>query len=522
MVWLGGGNWRDIAEDDERSTYQLAGALVLLNALAAWLVAVVAVTSMSEVHPTLAVLITLVLGLLVGVFGRVLASSLAARSRFAPGDIVKGMVAVLIGVVIGELAVLAVFTGPVNRELDNQVDAARAAVMNGALAGELEQRRTDRSQLDEKIDAAIARRDSARAVARCEVSPAPGCPDEQITGDPGRADEAQQAERALADAERDLAAARADRERNAPALDAEIASTTGLLAGDVARATDLARADVGIDARWRAMHTYTTENDVAMVLRLGIVAFFVMLNLLPLLLRIWRGQTGHDLRVQARRSRLRADVAAETAIAVKRAEVRMTEVGEADSLERLERLALPAPERARSDDDAAEESPRNLPAVVESGDLEPVSSHLARRESGPLDALPGPLPNLARAVTGVMRPFIPERLSNLPANPVRTARTLLEDVEEFTFSLTRRRKVTVESDEPDPGDVPETKATLRRSAVASRILDSADERRDVPTQGLAHAEARRTLPLGQQLPELPRGDTRELPAGEPKDSSGVT
>lgn len=493
MVWLGGGNWRDIDDHDERSAYQLAGALVLLNALTAWLVAAFAVMSLSEVHPVLAVLITLVLGLLAAVFGRVLASSLATRSRFSPGDLVKGLVAVLIGVVIGELAVLAIFTGPVNRELDDQVDAARAEVMNGALAGELEQRRADRSQLDERVDAAIGRRDSARVVARCEVNPAPGCPDEQITGDPGRADEAHQAERALADAERDLAAARADRDRKAPELDAEIASTSGLLADDVARASDLARADVGIDARWRAMHTYATDNGVAMMLRLGVVAFFVMLNLLPLLLRLWRGQTAHDLRVQARRRRLRADVAAETAIAVKRAEVRMAR--EVEEAERDERLALPAAQPL-PEPEPEPEATRNLPAVVERGELEPAASHRARREPGPLDALPGPLPNLARVVAGVVRP-----LTNLPANPVRTARTLLEEVEEFTFSLTRRRKVTVESDEPEAVDAAESKAALRHSAVASRILGSAGEHRELPAGG------RR---------ELPRGA-----ASEPKDSSGA-
>lgn len=462
MVWLGGGSWRDIADHDERSTYQLAGAIVLLNALAAWLVGAFAVMTTSDVHPMLALLVTLVLGLLVGVFGRVLASSLATRRRFAPGDIVKGLVAVLIGAVIGELAVLAIFTGPVNRELNHQVDAARAAVANGALAGELEQRRTERSRLDEKVDAAIAHRDSARVVARCEVNPTPECPDEQITGDPGRADEANQAEQALASAERDLAGARTDRARKAPALDAEIASTSELLADDVARATDLARADVGVDARWRAMHTYTTDNGAALVLRLGVVAFFVVLNLLPLLLRFWRGQTAHDLRIQARRNRLRAEYEADTAIAVKRAELRM--VREVEEAEPVERLALPAAQPQPEPEPA--EIP-NLPAIVERGELERTSAHIARREPGPLDALPGPLPQLARAVTGVVCPLLPERITNFQANPVKTARTLLEEVEEFTFSLTRRRKVTLESNEPEArGDArPAEQAALRQSAV---------------------------------------------------------
>lgn len=509
MIWLGGGSWRDIADHDERSAYQLAGALVLLNAVTAWLVAAFTVIAVSEVHPVLALPVTLVLGLLVGVFGRVLASSLVTRRRFTPSDVVKGMVAVLIGVLIGELAALAVFTGPVNRELDNQVDAARAAVANGALAAQLEQRRADRARLDENVDSAIARRDSARVVARCEVNPAAECPSEQITGDPGRAGEAQQAERALAGAERDLEQARAERERSAPALDADIASTSDLLAADVARAAELARADVGIDARWRAMHAYTADNGAALVLRLGIVGFFVLLNLLPLLLRLWRGQTAHDLRIEARRNRLRAEVEADTAIAVKRAEVRMVrEVEQVEGSEPVERLALPAAQPVPVPEPAEppREETRNLPAVVERG-----PSPVTRGESGPLDTLPGPLPQLARAVTGVVRPLLPERVTNFQANPVRTARTLLEEVEEFTFSLTRRRKVTVESDEPESrGEVPATDSSAsRQSAVASRILDSADEHRDVLTRDADRPE----LAVGDTAGRLTSAARRELPPG---------
>lgn len=216
------------------------------------------------------------------------------------------------------------------------------------------------------------------------------------------------------------------------------------------------------------------------------------------------------------RNRLRAEYEADTAIAVKRAEVRMAR--EVEEAEPVERLALPAAQ-PQPEPEPAETA--NLPAIVERGEIEPSPSSVARREPGPLDALPGPLPQLARAVTGVVRPLLPERVTNFQANPVKTARTLLEEVEEFTFSLTRRRKVTVESNEPEAHEQARAAepVALRQSAVASRILDSAGEHRDVLTQD---AEERRALPLGEQRPELAAGDAagelasaarRDLPPG---------
>ena len=58
------------------------------------------------------------------------------------------------------------------------------------------------------------------------------------------------------------------------------------------------------------------------MLRLLTIAFFILLSLLPLILRLWRGETTHDRHANARAERERAELDAETAIAVKRAEVR--------------------------------------------------------------------------------------------------------------------------------------------------------------------------------------------------------
>ncbi len=533
MVWLGGGNWRDIDDHAERSTYQSTGFFVLLNAIIAWGVATYAVVALSGVSAWAALPCTLVCGLLVGVFGRTLATAVTESGRRRVlGDAVRGLVAVIIGVVIGELAALAIFTGPIDRQLSGEVDAARASVADSARGSHLDRLRADRVRLDERVAVAATRRDNAQVVARCEYNPSPECPADRITGDPGRGQETRLAEDALADAASELAAAREERAREAARLDAAIQRVDAELEAHRDHAEALARADDGLDARWRAMHAYTAEHGGAMVLRFGIVGFFVLLTLLPLLLRTWRGQTQQDRRIAARRLRSRAEEEADTAIAVKRAEVRAARElrlqdellvsplleGEVVTQRQLdvtpetkrELIALPAGTEHSSGD--------NLPVLAGDRQLEP-------RRPGPLDALPGPLPQVARAFGGLVRPLVPEQVVKLAEHapkPLKTARTLLEEVEEFQFSVLRKRKVTVTEERSDDS-VPEQETegkTLRRSAVATRILDATglrrgeldDRRESGPALSAADQRTRRELPLGDTPHELPHTEHRELPS----------
>ncbi|MPY97779.1 MAG: DUF4407 domain-containing protein [Actinophytocola sp.] len=548
MVWFGGGHWRDLADRDERATYQLAGFVVLLNALMAWGVATATVFSVSSVAVPLAGVLTLPLGLLVGAFGRVLASRLTRTRRFGLGDVAGGLVAVLIGLVVGELAALALFAGPIDRALNDNVDQARADVAASEPAQRLAALQQERQQLDADVNAAIAQRNSARAVARCEVDPGPSCPTDQITGDPGYADEARDAEAALSAAERDLARARAERNQDAPGLDQDIAELREQLATDRERAVALAKADTGIDARWQAMHTHTTNDPVALVLRLGVLTFLVALTLLPLLLRLWRGQTEQDRRILARRERLRAEEEAETALAIARAEARTEAVAAHASLPPAERAAALAVLAERQESErpmltaaASREGEWTAPIALDAGgadrdaggtaataDAEVAppagtalarqssdSGDLARRASGPLDNLPGPLPSLARAVTGL----IPERVTQLPAqvaaNPVKTARTFLEDVEELRVTFTRKRTVTVHEEEsggaaPDSvtagGDRPRV-----QHVSASRVID-ADATTDTRDELSGHSAT--ALGSGLSAGAVEQGRRRELPRGE--------
>ena len=88
------------------------------------------------------------------------------------------------------------------------------------------------------------------------------------------------------------------------------------------RDTVIAGADRGLGARWVALQELTLAGAGPFILRLLTIVFFALLSLLPLILRLWIGDTSHDRHAEARAERERAELLAETAIAVKRAEVR--------------------------------------------------------------------------------------------------------------------------------------------------------------------------------------------------------
>ncbi|MEY2518224.1 MAG: hypothetical protein QOJ89_5588, partial [bacterium] len=107
LTWLGGGHWRELGERYERSTHAVAGAVVLFGAVLAWLVAAL-VGSASTRWPLFAIVtLSLVLGLLVGAVARGIASG---PDRGWPGIAGRAVVAVAVGVAVGELAALVVFS----------------------------------------------------------------------------------------------------------------------------------------------------------------------------------------------------------------------------------------------------------------------------------------------------------------------------------------------------------------------------------------------------------------------------
>jgi len=488
LTWIGGRvsgeirEPRELDEQHESSAHAVAGVVVILNAALAWLVTTLAVLEATR-WPVLAVMpFALVFGVLVGAITRGIASGPIRGLR---GLVGRGLVAVAVGVVVGEFAALVVFSGSIDRQLALQAarsaDSAPAVVQASASLAQL---RENRVALDKAVDTARVHRDEALVVARCEYHPTPACPQTRITGVPGSGPETRTANELLADSQQELDIAIAARDRQATELDAKIAD--GERAQSQARQAVIADADHGLAARWLAMQDLTLAGAGAFMLRLITIAFFTLLSLLPLILRLWRGETTHDRHAKARAERERAELDADTAIVVKRAEVRaaaetmwaeqqlvqarmaveaQTEIDRAQLRRRVtaelggaaqvaepvaEDIYLPIAAEAEAASlaaielpdaaaqaDATETSTPNLPAKVEPSDVPATPS------------IPT-IPDVTKAAARWIRPLVPgfvARAIDTSTHPLRTARQVFEEVEEITFSFRRTHKVTVNTEE---------------------------------------------------------------------------
>jgi hypothetical protein len=532
LTWVGGGERRELDEHHERSAHAIAGVVVILNATLAWLVTTVDILEAAR-WPVLAVVpFTLVFGLLVGAITRGIASGPLHGIR---GIVGRALVAIAVGMVVGEFAALAVFSGSIDRRLEMQAtrnaDSAPAVVQASTSLAQL---RDTRAALDKAVDTARIHRDEALEVARCEYHPTPACPQTRITGVPGSGPETRTANQLLADSQRELDAAVVARDRQAADLDLKIGDGERVLS--TAHQSAAAEVDHGLGARWLAMQDLTLASAGALMLRLLTIAFFTLLSLLPLILRLWRGETTHDRHAKARAERERAELEAETAIAVKRAEVRaaaetmwaeqqlvqarlaveaQTEIDRAQLRQRVdaalevakpvvEDVYLPIAAEAEAASLAAAELPDaapkadaietpNLPATVETPDV-------------PATPVIPTIPDVTKAAARWIRPLVPgfvARAIDTSTHPLRTARQVFEEVEEITFALKRTRKIVVNTEE----------SVGHGSLPPSAAIDSADDR-DLE----AHHDAGQSV-LSQRL-SAKRVDDLSLAQHEPQ--RGVT
>lgn len=546
LIWLGGGEQRDVAARHERSTLVSAGVVVLVTALLAWLVAAAALAESTSWPVAAVIAMTSVFGLLIGALSRAIATG-AVRGSGVAG---RAAVAVAVGLVVGELAAVAVFSGSVDRLLDER--AARTTEASPAVAlaaADLDRSRAARGELDAAVEQAVQRRQDALVVARCEFNPRPECPQTVITGVPGAGPENRTANDYLADAQGSLDAALAERDLRAPALDAQIADAEQAL-GE-ARHAAMADVDRGLGARWVAMNDHTLANPGALILRLLVDGFFVLLSLLPLILRRWRGETSQDRGIAADVTRDRAELEADTAVAVKRAEVRaaidtmwaeqqlasarmaveaqleidreqqrrrVMEAIEPAIPARAERVSEPedvylpiAAEAERASLGAAEvpvpdtEERENLPSrIEEERSVEPVA------EAGrPLIA---GIPDVTRAAARWIRPLVPPIIVNAidtTTKPLRSARQVFEETEEIHFSLRRTRKVTTHVDESE-ADAEERVSDTRDDARRVSTVRGDDQRRGYDQVGTGAEHASPAMTSGKGRTELTGSGSREL------------
>jgi hypothetical protein len=231
--------------------------------------------------------------------------------------------------------------------------------------------------------------------------------------------------------------------------------------------------------------------------------FFALLSLLPLIFKSWRGETTDDRGAAARAERDRAELLADTAIAVKRAEVRAaTEIMWADQQLANARLAVEAQteidrehhrrrviealegpvyatsqresvdaEVAQTELPAAAETTENLPALVESGGAVELRS----------GSLIPTIPDVTKAAARWIRPLVPPfvaRAVDTTGQPLRAARQVFEEVEEITFLLKRTHKVTVNSEETTE-QPPQTGSTLTEAKPVAQSR-GADGPRQLP------------------------------------------
>ncbi|MEV6068308.1 DUF4407 domain-containing protein [Nocardia sp. NPDC052001] len=506
LTWLGGAH-AGVTDRHERTGYSVTGAVVALFALTAGVITALA-TSAAQWPLAAVIVVALIATLLVGAVSRTLATaSTPARgeSRRARAEFgARAGVAVLVGIVIAELACTVLFGGTVNRLLDETsrrgVESAPAVI---TARTELDQARADRKDLDQQIAKAQTDVDSALVIARCETNPDPQCPATRITRVPGYGAEARTALQMLDDSRAQLTAARA----KIDGLDTKVSDKDKALG--TARADAYTDGDRGLGARWVAMNDHTTDHAGPFVLRLAVALLLIVLALLPLLLRFWRGETAFDRDIATRTATDWVEQAAEVAIAETQAQVRVeaeklraeqqltaaklalhadtaidrerqrtriiaaignfqigiTEPAQQRAIDEFDRAAqheLPA--AVRKDDSVSQEGivtpTPNLPAQLgQGGALAPIGP------GGALVPAPAPQPAPANKGGGLelpiigtvpftdtaarwIRPLVPSFVANAidtATHPLRTVRQAFEEAEEITFTLKRTRKVTVDS-----------------------------------------------------------------------------
>ncbi|WP_406815659.1 DUF4407 domain-containing protein [Mycobacterium sp. M23085] len=548
LIWLGGGHRSELGERHERSTHAVAGAVALLGAVLAWLVATLAVSGSARWPLPAVVALSLVFGLLVGAVTR---GTIPGPERSRSGVVGRAAVAAAVGVVVGELAALVILSSSIDHRLDER--ALRNAGSEPAVAqasASLQQTRDARTALDSAVAQARDSQDKALVVARCEYHPTPGCPQTRITGDPGAGPETRTANQVLADAQHELDTALAARDSRAPDLDATIARQEAAL--NDARAAVVADAGRGLGARWIAMNELTFADAGAMALRLLTLALCVLLYLAPLILGLWRGQTSHDRRAASRAERERAELDADTAIAVKRAEVRReAEILWAEHQLTQARLAIeaqaeidreqqrrrvlevfdnpvPAPSRRTfepGDDDvylpiaaeaeAASRAITQLPApepAAGSGLAEPPDvpenlpaaaspvGEVETHEERNVPLIPS-IPDATKAAARWIRPLVPPfvtKVLDTTTQPLRTARQVfegvLEETEEITFTLKRSRKMAVNTEASDTQLSGQPASTETPSARTGFVTSSRQEPRHRPHRQVAGDRSHSSLP----------------------------
>ncbi len=225
-----------------------------------------------------------------------------------------------------------------------------------------------------------------------------------------------------------------------------------------------------------------------------------------------------------------ARLAIEAQIEIDRAQLRhqvsaAPEGPTADSASAVDDIYLPIAAEAEAASLAAIQSPdaAETPAAPEAGNLPAI---VEPRNTPATPSIPT-IPDFTRAAARWVRPLVPgfvARAIDTTAHPLRTARQVIEEVEEITFSLKRTHRLTVHSDESS-GIAPTAETghsadaqhadfgAPAAQAFSPRSLPP--ESADVTSLMSSRGESRRELTERDGPAELRATDgPRQLPPGE--------
>lgn len=323
FAWLGGASWRGITARHDRSSYQMSGFFVLLNGFIAWGLFTFAAVGMGASPSFRAALpYTVVWGLFVVMFDRAISARIVDPSQgkwlTTTGYFVRALVACMLGFIIAEAGAMALFRDDIERTMRDTIslqvqDSTR--YIRGTedtptpRMAELKDLRARRDKLQNDLTAAQGKVEEAVRIAVCEFDPR-GCEDlvraGKVTGTGGRGDKTKLRDAEKAAAEGELAKAETAWASQREPLETRINDLDKQLAAEIGVATNAAQASQGLPARWRAMLDFTRNDPAGTFQHLLIVIFCVLLDLVPLLLKIWRGPTSYDENVVASRNRTRA------------------------------------------------------------------------------------------------------------------------------------------------------------------------------------------------------------------------
>jgi hypothetical protein len=212
--------------------------------------------------------------------------------------------------------------------------------------------------------------------------------------------------------------------------------------------------------------------------------------------RRWRGPTTQD-----------AESAADTAIAVKRAEVR-AQVDQLWAEQELHsaRMAVEAQnaidaehQRRRVAEALGPSEPSEAAPLPVASSREPeAAKELEQHRGGGVPIIP----DVTRAAVRLIRPFVPPIVAGAIDNATKPIRQVFEETEEFHFTMRRTHRVTVES---EGGEQPQQLTAEREWVDVSR--PRIESRRGVVLDGSdGHREIGEAAPTGRD-----DGAPRQLP-----------